>query len=284
MAQLLEGRTIAQEMRAEIRAEIAQWQKKIPYPPGLAVVLVGDDPASQVYVRNKQKACASVNIASFAYLLPATTSEEELLERIAELNSNRAVHGILVQLPLPQQIREGQVVESIAPEKDVDGFHPLNVARLFSGDPFLIPCTPAGVIELLERKHISLAQKRVVIVGSSNIVGKPLTLLLLKHQAIITLCHKYTRHLADITREADVLITAVGKRNLITADMVKPGVTVIDIGINFFAGKTVGDVDFEGVFPKASFITPVPGGVGPITIATLLRNTLIAYRMQHQVS
>jgi methylenetetrahydrofolate dehydrogenase (NADP+)/methenyltetrahydrofolate cyclohydrolase len=282
MAQLLEGRRIAQHIREEIRAAFEEWRGKALYPPGLAVVLVGEDPASMVYVRNKQKACAAVDITSFAYLLSSTTSENELLELITELNTNKAVHGILVQLPLPKHIREGEVVESIAPEKDVDGFHPLNVARLFSGDPFLIPCTPAGVMELLERSAIPLTHKRVVIVGSSNIVGKPLMLLLLKQQAIITLCHKYTRHLAEVTREADILITAVGKPNLITAEMVKPGVVIIDIGINFFAGKTVGDVDFEGVFPKASLMTPVPGGVGPVTIAMLLRNTLRAYRAQQQ--
>jgi len=276
MAKILYGKELSSQIKEELREEISH----CPEPPGLAVILIGDDPASQVYVRNKKRACEEVGITSIFHHLPADIPEQRLLELIDSLNRDDRVHGILVQLPLPAHIREARVIEAISPSKDVDGFHPYNVARLFSAQADFIPCTPLGILELLRRHGIGVAQRQVVIVGSSYIVGKPLSLLLLNRGAVVTLCHKYTQQLGEITRKADILISAVGKAGLLTREMIKEGAVVIDVGISFKAGKTVGDVDFENVLDKVSHITPVPGGVGPLTVAMLLKNTLRAYKLQ----
>lgn len=278
MGELLLGKPLSDRIREEVRLEIERLARQAPYPPGLAVILVGEDPASRVYVRNKQRACEKVGIRSVSHLLPSTTNEKTLLALIEQLNADPHVHGVLVQLPLPSPEHEITAIESIAPLKDVDGFHPLNVAKLYEGRPYLVPSTPAGILELLATHHVPLADRHVVIIGASNIVGKPLALCLLHRNAVVTVCHKYTRDLQAIAREADILITAVGKQNLITADMVKPGAVVIDVGITLMEGRAVGDVDFEPVAQKASLTTPVPGGVGPLTIAMLLANTLKAYK------
>ena len=278
MGALLLGKPVSDRIRAEVRAEIERLAPRAPYPPGLAVVLVGNDPASAVYVRNKQRACEKVGIRSVSRLLPSDTGEKTLLACIEELNEDPHIHGILVQLPLPSPEHEATAIESIAPLKDVDGFHPLNVAKLFEGRPYLVPSTPAGILELLATHQVPIADSRVVIIGASNIVGKPLALCMLSHDAVVTICHKYTRDLAVISREADILITAVGRQKLVTADMVKPGAVVIDVGITLVEGHAVGDVDFEPVAEKARLLTPVPGGVGPLTIAMLLANTLRAYK------
>ncbi|MBI2877745.1 MAG: bifunctional methylenetetrahydrofolate dehydrogenase/methenyltetrahydrofolate cyclohydrolase FolD [Candidatus Tectomicrobia bacterium] len=280
---ILYGKGIAQEVQQEIRGEIELLRGPVGQPPGLAVLLVGEDPASRAYVRNKQRACEEVGIRSFCDFLPQDISEELLLRQISSLNEDPGIHGILVQLPLPEHIRESKVIETISPEKDVDGFHPYNVARLFSSNPTLIPCTPRGILELLDRNQIELSGQRVVIIGSSYIVGKPLALLLLNRGAFVTLCHKYTRDLAGVAREGDILVTAVGLRGLVTAEMVKEGAVVIDVGISFVEGRTVGDVDFEGVARVAAAVTPVPGGVGPLTVTMLLKNTLLAYKLQHGI-
>ena len=281
MGELLLGKPLSDRIRAEVRAEVTCLAGQAPYPPGLAVILVGADPASKVYVRNKQRACEKVGIHSMSHLLPSSTDEKSLLDCIQLLNDDPHVHGILVQLPLPSPEHEATAIESITPLKDVDGFHPLNVAKLYAGTPYLVPSTPAGILELLVTHHVPIADQRVVIVGASNIVGKPLALHLLHHDAVVTLCHKYTRDLPRLTREADILITAVGKEKLITAEMIKPGAVVIDVGISLVEGRAVGDVDVETVAPKASLLTPVPGGVGPLTIAMLLANTLKAYKTIH---
>ncbi len=278
MGELLLGKPLSDRIREEVCQEIERLSHQTPYPPGLAVILVGEDQASKVYVRNKQRACEKVGIRSISHLLPATTDEQTLLARIEQLNTDPHVHGILVQLPLPSPEHEITAIESITPLKDVDGFHPLNVARLFDGRPYLIPSTPAGILELLATHHVPIADRRVVIIGASNIVGKPLALCLLHRKAVVTICHKYTRDLPTIAREADILITAVGKQKVVTVDMVKPGAVVIDVGITLVEGHALGDVDFEPVRQKASLITPVPGGVGPLTIAMLLANTLAAYK------
>jgi methylenetetrahydrofolate dehydrogenase (NADP+) / methenyltetrahydrofolate cyclohydrolase len=278
MSVLLLGKPISDRIRAEVRAEVERLAPLAPYPPGLAVILVGNDPASAVYVRNKQRACEKVGIHSVSHLLPSDIDEQTLLAHIEGLNEDPRIHGILVQLPLPSPEHEATAIESIAPLKDVDGFHPLNVAKLFEGRPYLVPSTPAGILELLATHHVPLADSRAVIIGASNIVGKPLALCMLYHDAVVTICHKYTQDLASISREADILITAVGKQKLVTADMVKPGAVVIDVGITLVEGRAVGDVDFEPVAQKASLLTPVPGGVGPLTIAMLVANTLQAYK------
>jgi methylenetetrahydrofolate dehydrogenase (NADP+) / methenyltetrahydrofolate cyclohydrolase len=278
MGALLLGKPLSDRIRAEVRAEIERLAPQTPYPPGLAVILVGNDPASAVYVRNKQRACENVGIRSVCRFLPSDTDEQTLLACIEELNRDPHIHGILVQLPLPSSDHEATAIESITPLKDVDGFHPLNVGKLFAGQPYLVPSTPAGILELLATHRVPIADSRVVIIGASNIVGKPLALCMLYHDAVVTICHKYTRDLAAISREADILITAVGKQKLVTGDMVKPGAVVIDVGITLLEGRAVGDVDFEPVAKKASLLTPVPGGVGPLTIAMLLANTLRAYK------
>ncbi|HHY91943.1 MAG TPA: bifunctional methylenetetrahydrofolate dehydrogenase/methenyltetrahydrofolate cyclohydrolase FolD [Firmicutes bacterium] len=280
-AVLLDGKRVAAEVEVALQEEAARLQSQ-GVAPGLAVILVGDDPASHVYVRNKEKACRAVGFASFPHRLPAAAGEERLLELIRCLNADPTVHGILVQLPLPPGFDANRVIQAIDPAKDVDGFHPVNVGRLVSGLPGFVPCTPQGVMHLLSAYHIPVAGRHAVVVGRSNIVGKPLAQLLLAADATVTVCHSKTQNLADLTRAADILVAAVGKPRLITAAMVKPGAVVVDVGINRLPEGLVGDVDSAGVSEVASYLTPVPGGVGPLTIAMLLKNTLQAARALRQ--
>ena len=273
----IDGKAISAAIRAEIKEECAAFVAQNGFAPGLSVVIVGEDPASQVYVRNKARACEEVGFDSHVYALPASTTEEELLSLIDRLNADSSVHGILVQLPLPKHLDETAVLLRIDPKKDVDAFHPYNVGQLTIGNPTSLPCTPAGVMELLRRSGIDPAGKHCVVVGRSNIVGKPMALLLLAANGTVTVCHSRTRDLAAVTRSADILVVAIGRAKFITADMVKPGAVVIDVGMDRDEnGKLCGDVDFDAVEPVASAITPVPGGVGPMTITMLLRNTLTA--------
>ena len=273
----IDGKAISAAIRAEIKEECAAFVAQNGFAPGLSVVIVGEDPASQVYVRNKARACEEVGFDSHVYALPASTTEEELLSLIDRLNADSSVHGILVQLPLPKHLDETAVLLRIDPKKDVDAFHPYNVGQLTIGNPTFLPCTPAGVMELLRRSGIDPAGKHCVVVGRSNIVGKPMALLLLAANGTVTVCHSRTRDLAAVTRSADILVVAIGRAKFITADMVKPGAVVIDVGMDRDEnGKLCGDVDFDAVEPVASAITPVPGGVGPMTITMLLRNTLTA--------
>lgn len=279
-AQLMDGKALAAQKKAAICAEV----ERLARTPGLAVVLVGENPASQIYVRGKARDCEECGIRCMDFRLPAQTTESELLTLIAELNGRADVDGILVQLPLPEGIRERRVLEAIAPEKDVDAFHPENVGRLVQGQARYLPCTPAGVMELLRAAGVDPAGRRAVIVGRSNIVGKPMALLLLQADATVTVCHSRTPDLADECRRADILISAVGRRGLITADMIKPGAAVVDVAMNRDEdGKLCGDVDFAAVAEKAAYITPVPGGVGPMTRAMLMENTISASRRrQHK--
>jgi methylenetetrahydrofolate dehydrogenase (NADP+)/methenyltetrahydrofolate cyclohydrolase len=274
MAKIIDGKKIAAEVRAEIAAECAEL-KANGVTPGLAVIIVGEDPASKVYVRNKKKACEEVGFRSDVYELPEETTEEELLALVKKLNVDPDIHGILVQLPLPKHISDEIIIENIDPAKDVDAFHPTNVGKIMIGKFDYLPCTPAGVMVLLEKSGIDIAGKECVVVGRSNIVGKPQAMLLLHANGTVTVCHSRTKNLSEVTRRADILVVAIGKADFITGDMVKEGAVVIDVGMNRRAdGKLTGDVDFASVEPKASFITPVPGGVGPMTITMLLRNTL----------
>lgn len=273
---LIDGKAIAATMRLDIAKDVASLSKQ-GIVPGLTVVIVGDDPASTVYVRNKEKSSQEVGMNSSVIRLNENTTQEQLLEVIDKLNSDAHVHGILVQLPLPKQINESDIINAILPEKDVDGFHPVNVGKLMLGDESgFVPCTPAGVIALLKSEKVDLAGKHVVVVGRSNIVGKPLVPLFLKENATVTVCHSKTRNLAEITQQADILVVAIGRDRFIKSQHVKHGVIVVDVGINRVDGKLYGDVDFVSVAPIASKITPVPGGVGPMTIAMLLSNTLKA--------
>ena len=276
-AQLMDGKALAAQKKAAIRAEV----ERLARTPGLAVVLVGENPASQIYVRGKARDCEECGIRCMDFRLPAQTTESELLTLIAELNGRADVDGILVQLPLPEGIRERRVLEAIAPEKDVDAFHPENVGRLVQGQARYLPCTPAGVMDLLRAAGVDPAGRRAVIVGRSNIVGKPMALLLLQADATVTVCHSRTPDLADECRRADILISAVGRRGLITADMIKPGAAVVDVAMNRDEdGKLCGDVDFAAACAVAAHITPVPGGVGPMTRAMLMENTLRAARLR----
>lgn len=276
-AQLMDGKALAAQKKAAIRAEV----ERLARTPGLAVVLAGENPASQIYVRGKARDCEECGIRCMDFRLPAQTTESELLTLIAELNGRADVDGILVQLPLPEGIRERRVLEAIAPEKDVDAFHPENVGRLVQGQARYLPCTPAGVMELLRAAGVDPAGRRAVIVGRSNIVGKPMALLLLQADATVTVCHSRTPDLADECRRADILISAVGRRGLITADMIKPGAAVVDVAMNRDEdGKLCGDVDFAAACAVAAHITPVPGGVGPMTRAMLMENTLRAARLR----
>ena len=280
MSIIIDGSKIAQDIRSEVREETSVLKEKTGIVPGLAVVLVGEDPASQIYVGRKANACAEVGFLSREYRLPADTSEAKLLGLINDLNHDRLIHGILVQLPLPKHIATDKIIAAIDPHKDVDGFHPVNVGGLVTGSPLFVPCTPRGIMELIDRTGIVLAGKDAVVVGRSNIVGKPMALLLLAQNATVTMCHSKTKDLPKVTARADVLIAAVGRARMITADMVKEGAVVIDVGVNRLDnGKLVGDVAFDEVAARASFITPVPGGVGPMTIAMLMKNTLDAARM-----
>ncbi len=277
MAEIIDGKLVSAETRKLIAADVEAFKSETGVTPGLAVILVGTDPASQVYVRNKHKGCIEAGMNSYQIELPESTTEEELLAKIDELNGDADVHGILVQLPLPKHIDEDKVINRISPRKDVDAFHPENVGRIMIGNYDFLPCTPAGVMRLLEFYNVDITGKECVIIGRSNIVGKPMSLLLLAKNGTVTVCHSRTRDLASVTRRADILVVAIGRAGFVTADMVKPGAVVIDVGINRGAdGKLCGDVDFAEVSNIASMITPVPGGVGPMTITMLLQNTLTA--------
>jgi methylenetetrahydrofolate dehydrogenase (NADP+)/methenyltetrahydrofolate cyclohydrolase len=279
MTVIIDGNKIAQDVRQQVREDALNFKEKTGIEPGLAVIMVGEDPASKVYVGRKAKACAEVGFLSREYKLPADTSEAKLLNIISELNADGVIHGILVQLPLPKHISTDKIIAAIDYQKDVDGFHPYNVGGLISGDPLFIPCTPRGIMELISRTGIDLSGKEAVVVGRSNIVGKPMALLLLAQHATVTICHSRTKDLPAVTGRADVLISAVGKAEMIKANMVKDGAIVIDVGVNRLeSGRLVGDVVFNEVAPKTSYITPVPGGVGPMTIAMLMKNTLDAAR------
>ena len=282
-ARLLERKVFAAKLKEEAGKKAQELKAKYGITPGLAVIIVGENPASQVYVRNKHKACTELGFYSEGVELPATTTREELLAEIQRLNNDEKIHGILVQLPLPKELQpyESEVLEAINPLKDVDGFHPVNVGRLVTGQKALVPCTPHGCLRMLELAEIPVEGANAVIIGRSNIVGKPMFHLLLGKNATVTICHSRTKNLAEITRQADILVAAVGKAGFVTADMVKPGAAVIDVGINRIAPKKlVGDVDFEAVKEVAGAITPVPGGVGLLTIAMLMQNTVEAARLQ----
>ncbi len=283
MAKLIDGKAIAAAVRGEVAEETAMLKQK-GITPGLAVILVGDDPASRIYVNNKKKACADVGFYSEEITLPATTTEEELLQVVHNLNNRKDIHGILCQLPLPKPLSDKTVIEAIAPEKDVDAFHATNVGHIMIGDYSFLPCTPAGVMELLARSGVEIEGKTCVVVGRSNIVGKPMAMLLLQKNGTVTICHSRTQNLKEVCRTADILVAAVGIAKFITADMVKEGAAVIDVGMDRDEnGKLCGDVDFDNVEPIASYITPVPGGVGPMTIAMLMKNTLTAAKMQNGI-
>lgn len=274
-AQLLDGKTMSNELREKLALRVENLKAR-GVTPGLAVILVGEDPASQIYVKNKGLGCAQVGMHSVTIRLPETTTQQELETQIDQLNGDSSIHGILVQLPLPAGLDEAAALARIAPEKDVDGFHVVNAGKLLTGQKGVVACTPKGAMEMIRRTGIDLSGKEAVVVGRSNIVGKPMAMLLLQQNATVTMCHSRTQHLAEHTRRADVLVAAVGKPRFITADMVKPGAIVIDVGINRVDGKVVGDVDFDAVKEVASWITPVPGGVGRMTITMLLENTIEA--------
>ncbi len=275
---LIDGKKVSMEIRSRLKQETVELKNKTGRVPGLATVLVGEDPASAVYVRNKNKVCQEVGFQSFGQNLPAEATEDELLEVINKLNENDEVNGILVQLPLPDHIDSEKILLSIEPDKDVDGFHPINVGKLAIGNALLTPCTPTGIIELLDYYNIEIAGKHAVVLGRSNIVGKPVALLLLQRNATVTICHSRTSNLKQVTSQADILIAAVGRANFVDSEMVKENAVVIDVGINRVDGKLTGDVEFDPVAEKASYITPVPGGVGPMTIALLMENTLKAFK------
>ena len=277
MAKIIDGKLISAQIREEIAEKVRIYNEKTGMLPGLAVVIVGENPASQVYVRNKRKACEQVGFNSWVYEMPENTTQNELNALIDKLNEDSTVHGILVQLPLPEHLDEEEIILRIKPEKDVDAFHPYNVGRITIGNPKFLPCTPAGIMELLHRSDIEISGKECVVIGRSNIVGKPMALLLLSENGTVTVCHSKTRDLKEVCKRADILVVAIGKADFVTADMVKEGAVVIDVGMNRNAeGKLTGDVDFASVSEVASYITPVPGGVGPMTITMLLQNTLRA--------
>ena len=281
MVSIIDGNKIAKDIRMQLREEALALKEKTGLVPGLAVILVGEDPASQVYVGRKAKACEEVGFLSREYRLSADATEADLLKLIHDLNGDKSIHGVLVQLPLPKHIATDKIIAAIDPHKDVDGFHPYNVGGLVTGSPLFIPCTPRGIMELIARTGIELAGKEAVVVGRSNIVGKPMALLLLAQNATVTMCHSKTIDLPAVTSRAEVLIAAIGKARMITANMVKEGAVVIDVGVNRLdTGKLAGDVAFDEVAPKASYITPVPGGVGPMTSAMLMKNTLDAAKMK----
>jgi methylenetetrahydrofolate dehydrogenase (NADP+)/methenyltetrahydrofolate cyclohydrolase len=276
VAQILDGKSLAAQIRAEVKRKVAALAQR-GIRPGLAVILAGGDPASRTYVRSKVRACAETGVASSLHEFGAEVSESVLLRRISELNTDPSVHSVLVQLPLPRHVDTAKVLAAVSPEKDVDGFHEANLGALLAGQPRVVPCTPAGVMRLLEHAQIPLARRRAVVIGRSNIVGKPLALLLLQKDATVTICHSKTPALENVAREADLLVAAVGRAKLVGAAMVKPGACVVDVGVNRLAdGRLAGDVDFDAVKSIAGWITPVPGGVGPMTIAMLLENCLTA--------
>lgn len=281
MAQIIDGKKVSAEVKARVAAEVAALKEK-GVTPGLAVIIVGDDSASQVYVRNKEKACAETGMYSEKYALPAETTQEELLNLVKELNGKKEISGILCQLPLPSHLNSDIVINAIDSIKDVDAFHPVNVGKIMIGDYAFLPCTPAGVMELIKSAGVDPEGKNCVVVGRSNIVGKPMAMLLLHKNATVTICHSKTVNLAEITKQADILVAAVGRAKFITGDMIKPGAVVIDVGMNRDEnGKLCGDVDFESAEKTAGAITPVPGGVGPMTIAMLMENTLTAAKIQN---
>ena len=275
---IIDGKKVSTQIKQKIIAEVKALKEKTGKVPGLAVVLVGDDPASAVYVRNKNKTCKNVGFQSFENILPADTSESKLLNLIDELNNDEKVNGILIQLPLPNHIASQKILEAINPEKDVDGFHLENIGRLVTGNAVFKPCTPRGIIELLDQYKVEIEGKNAVVLGRSNIVGKPIAFLLLERNATVTICHSRTKDLPTILRSADILIAAIGKPNFVTSSMVKDNVVIIDVGINRVEDKLIGDVDYQSVSKKVSLITPVPGGVGPMTIAMLMANTLQAFK------
>lgn len=280
-ATIIDGKSIAKSIREELAGEVARLKEQ-GVTPGLTVILVGDDPASHSYVKGKEKGCQEVGIHSEVIRMSASVTQEELLRKIHELNENPNVHGILVQLPLPPHISEKAVIDAISAEKDVDGFHPVNVGNLVIGNDAFLPCTPHGIVEMIKRTGTDLCGKHVVVIGRSNIVGKPVSLLLLQENATVTMCHSRTENLKEVTRRADILVVAVGKPQFITKEYVAPGTIVIDVGVNRLDnGKLVGDVLFDEVAEVASYITPVPGGVGPLTITMLLKNTIKAAKKQH---
>lgn len=284
MAKILDGKAVSAAVKEQVAEETAALKEK-GIVPGLAVVIVGDDPASHVYVNNKKKACAQVGFHSEEYALPAQTTQEELLALVDTLNKKPDINGILVQLPLPSHLDEKSVIESIDPKKDVDAFHASNVGKIMIGDYHFLPCTPAGVMELLKSEKIDVCSKNCVVIGRSNIVGKPMAMLLLHQHGTVTICHSRTKNLREVCAQADILVAAVGITKFVKGDMVKEGAVVIDVGMDRDEnGKLCGDVDFAQVEPKASYITPVPGGVGPMTIAMLMKNTLMAARLQNGIS
>lgn len=282
MSKLISGKEVSAFVKDNVKAEVAKLKEK-GITVSLAVILVGEDPASKIYVNNKKKACEDLGISSLEYLLPEDTKTEELLELINTLNNEKSVNGILCQLPLPKGIDEKTVINSISPKKDVDAFHPTNVGRIMIGNYDFVPCTPAGIMEMLAYYNIDPAGKSCVVIGRSNIVGKPMSMLLLHKNGTVTTCHSRTNDLKSITKTADILVAAVGKAKFVTEDMVKDGAVVIDVGMNRDNGKLCGDVDFDNVSKKASYITPVPGGVGPMTIAMLMKNTLTAAKRQNNI-
>lgn len=282
MSKLIDGKIISASVKERVKSEVAELNKK-GITVGLAVIIVGEDPASKVYVANKKKACEALGIISEEYALPESTSQEELINLINKLNADDKINGILCQLPLPRHLDEKLIINSIDPEKDVDAFHPVNVGKIMIGDYYFLPCTPAGVMEMLAYEGIEVEGKNCVVIGRSNIVGKPMNMLLLHKNGTVTICHSKTKDLAEICKKADILVAAVGRANFVTADMVKDGAVVIDVGINRVDGKLCGDVDFKNVSLKASAITPVPGGVGPMTIAMLMQNTLTAAKKQNNL-
>ena len=282
MAKLIDGKVISAAVKERVKNGVAELNNK-GITVGLAVIIVGEDPASKVYVANKKKACEALGIISEEYALPETTTEAELLALIDELNNKKSINGILCQLPLPRHLDEKLIINSISPEKDVDAFHPVNVGKIMIGDFDFVPCTPAGVMEMLAFEGVEVEGKNCVVIGRSNIVGKPMNMLLLHKNGTVTICHSRTKNLKEICAGADILVAAVGKAGFVTADMVKEGAVVIDVGINRVDGKLVGDVNFNDVCEKTSYITPVPGGVGPMTIAMLMQNTLTAAKKQNKV-
>lgn len=282
MSRLIDGKVISAAVKERVKNEVAQLNEK-GITVGLAVIIVGEDPASKIYVANKKKACEALGIISEEYALPESTTEKELLALIDTLNAKKSINGILCQLPLPRHLDEKRIINAISPEKDVDAFHPVNVGRIMIGDYDFVPCTPAGIMEMLAYENIETEGKRCVVIGRSNIVGKPMAMLLLHKNGTVTICHSKTRNLKEICLGADILVAAVGKAKFVTADMVKEGAVVIDVGMNRENGRLCGDVDFEAVKDKASAITPVPGGVGPMTIAMLMQNTLTAAKRQNGI-
>ena len=282
MSKIIDGKVISSAVKERVKEGVAELKKK-GITVGLAVIIVGDDPASKIYVANKKKACEALGIISEEYAMPASTTEEELLRLVDELNHKKSINGILCQLPLPSHLDEKLIINSILPEKDVDAFHPANVGRIMIGDFDFVPCTPAGIMEMLAYENINPEGKTCVVIGRSNIVGKPMAMLLLHKNGTVTVCHSRTKNLKEICSKADILVAAVGKAKFVTADMVKEGAVVIDVGMNRVDGKLYGDVDFDEVSKKASAITPVPGGVGPMTIAMLMQNTLTAAKKQNNI-